>query len=214
MDVILVHGLWYGPWAMGFLARYLQRLGFAVRQFAYRPRASSATVHAQQLARFAAANKSRTTHFVGHSLGGLVILHMLAARPEFVSGRVVLLGTPLQGSRVARRVVQLPGGATLLGQVAADLCNRLLRWPEGAGVGMIAGCRALGAGRLIVRPDPVSDGTVDAEEADSEHLTGRVVLPVSHMGMLFSRQVAQQLSGFLQTGRFPAVDATRQNDHS
>src|SRR3972149_9259562 len=115
MEVILVHGLWYGPWAMTVLARRLRHAGHVVRQFAYHPTASPVAVHARDLAQFARQRHSTALHFVGHSMGGLVILHMLATEPELASGRVVLLGTPLQGSRVARRLLQLPAGEGFLG---------------------------------------------------------------------------------------------------
>jgi len=205
MEVILVHGLWYGPWAMAFLARQLRREGHKVRRFSYRPAAWDVAAHARQLARFTRIDAADVTHFVAHSLGGLVVLDMLANEPGLTGGRVVLLGTPLQGSRTARRVLRLPGGKALLGQVAADLSRGLHRWPEDAAIGMIAGSVALGLGRLVGWPEGGGDGTVGLDEADAPDLTGRVVLPVSHTGMLFSSQVARQVSGFLQNGHFPAA---------
>lgn len=206
MEVILVHGLWYGPWAMAMLARRLRRAGHVVRRFAYQPTASSVAVHARNLAQFVRQGNATTMHFVGHSMGGLVILQMLANEPELASGRVVLLGTPLQGSLVARRLLRLPGGALLLGELATGLCQaQPLLWAAGREIGMIAGSRALGLGRLLGKPGAVSDGTVALDEADAPELSGRVVLPVSHTGMLFSGQVAQQVLAFLRNGRFSAL---------
>ena len=209
VQVILVHGLWYGPWAMAFLARCLRLQGFVVRQFAYSPTASSVAVHAGRLACFARQSDARTVHFVGHSLGGLVIARLLAGSQWPAPGRTVLLGTPLQGSRVARKVLKLPGGAVLLGQAAADLCRGQPDPLEGREIAMIAGCRALGLGRLLGRPAGAGDGTVELSEADGAGLAGRLVLPVSHTGMLYSREVAQQVGGFLRDGRFPTFAATR-----
>jgi pimeloyl-ACP methyl ester carboxylesterase len=208
-EVILVHGLWYGPWAMAVLARRLRRAGHVVRRFAYHPTASPVAVHARDLAQFTRQSHSTALHFVGHSMGGLVIMRMLANEPALARGRVVLLGTPLQGSQVARRLLRLPAGAVLLGALATDLCQAQPRWAEGREIGMIAGCKAFGLGRLLGRPGAGSDGTVALSEADAPGLSARVVLPVSHTGMLFSGQVGQQVLGFLQNGRFSAVGVAR-----
>jgi pimeloyl-ACP methyl ester carboxylesterase len=210
MEVILVHGLWYGPWVMGFLGRHLQHAGFTVRQFAYRATASPVAEHASQLALFAERTRATKVHFVGHSLGGLVIVHMLAHGQGRATGRAVLLGTPLQGSRVARKVVRLPGGGLLLGQAADDLGRGQPVQADGHEIGMIAGCKALGLGRLLGQPDKASDGTIELDETNAPGLSGRVILPVSHTGMLYSSEVASQVANFLRDGRFAPLEANRE----
>ena len=214
MEVILVHGLWYGRWTMGFLGRYLRRMGFTVRRFTYRATRSSAATHASRLALFARHGSGTQVHFVGHSLGGLVIMRMLAGGQAPAVGRVVLLGTPLQGSRVARKLAQLPGGALLLGQVAGDLSGGHPVPASGFEIGMIAGCRALGLGRLFGQPGVASDGTVGLAEANAPDLSDRVILPVSHTGMLYSSQVASQVADFIRDGRFTSPPATRDHGFS
>jgi len=214
MEVILVHGLWYGPWAMTFLARRLRHAGFAVRLFSYRATAAPVAVHAQQLSRFVRHSTAASVHVAGHSLGGLVITHMLATTRELPPGRIVLLGTPLQGSKVARKAAQLPCSSVLFGQVSADLCHGRPLIESDREIGMIAGCRAIGLGRLLGSPGATGDGTVELREADAPGLTGRLVLPVSHTGMLYSRRVAQEVGGFLQHGRFSASVASRDDPHS
>ena len=47
-----------------------------------------------------------------------------------------------------------------------------------------------------------NDGTILIEETDFEGASDRVVLRVSHTGMLFSAGVARQAGAFLRTGRF------------
>src|ERR1700733_12416591 len=42
-------------------------------------------------------------HLLGHSLGGLIVMRFLERHSMSQPGRVVFLGTPCAGSRVARR---------------------------------------------------------------------------------------------------------------
>ena len=201
-EVILVHGLWYGPWSMRPLAARLRRLGYRARLFSYRTTAGTLAGHAGRLARFAAGSAPATCHFVGHSLGGLVILAMLQERATFFPGRIVLLGSPLQGSQVARSVMNQRGGSWMLGAAAPTLNNGFARIPHGVEVGMLAGSRPIGLGRLVGRTTVAGDGVVSLEEADSPELRDRLVLPVSHTGMLFSRDVSRKVACFLAEGHF------------
>jgi len=201
-EVILVHGLWFGPWAMGRLARKLQAAGFTVRRFAYASTAGQIDKHSRELAEFARQSLSQHVHFVGHSLGGLVTLHMLNENTDLPPGRVVLMGSPLDGSIVARRSARIPGGAKLLGQVQAALEQGYGRLPPGRETGMIAGTRAIGLGSLVGGAGKPGDGTVAVAETRTPGLKDHLLLPVNHTGMLYSSEVARQVACFLQTGSF------------
>ncbi|MCZ6498198.1 MAG: alpha/beta hydrolase, partial [Gammaproteobacteria bacterium] len=50
-------------------------------------------------------------------------------------------------------------------------------------------------------PSP-HDGTVAVEETRLEGATEHIVLPVSHLSMLWSGVVAEQVVNFLSSGRF------------
>ena len=104
-EVILVHGLWYGSWALRALSRRLYKGGFKIRHFTYSATSASLGAHAGSLYEFARTTKADSLHFLGHSLGGLVILRMLSETPDLPLGRVVLLGCPLEGSIVDRKSV-------------------------------------------------------------------------------------------------------------
>jgi len=202
VEVILVHGLWFGPWAMGRLARKLQASGFVIRRFAYPSTAGQLEAHSRQLAEFARDSSSETLHFVGHSLGGLVTLHMLNETRGLSPGRVVLLGSPLVGSEVARRSRRLPGSGTLLGEVRSALEQGYGRLPDDRVTGMIAGTRSIGLGMLLGGAGKPGDGTVSVAETRAAGLKDHLLLPVSHTGMLYSSEVARQAACFLKTGSF------------
>ncbi len=55
-------------------------------------------------------------HWVGHSLGGLVILRMLERDAALPPGRVVLLGTPYGDSHAGRALARSALGARMLGR--------------------------------------------------------------------------------------------------
>jgi len=199
--VVLVHGLWFGAWAMALLARRLRQAGFAVRYFRYRSTRQRLGQAARALAEFA-CSVGAPPHFVCHSMGGLVTLRMLAEAPNPQFRRVVLLGSPLQGSDVARRAARLPGGKRLLGAARPALEAGYTAVTAGSEVGAIAGTRSFGLGWLVGGLGGPGDGTVALAETRSDALSDRMKLPVTHTGMLISRKVAGQVVEFLRHGRF------------
>jgi len=200
---ILVHGLWMRPWVMGFLARRLRQRGFRVWAFAYRSVRGGLAENAQALARFAASVRSPVLHFVGHSLGGLLILRMLLeSGPSLPPGRVVVLGSPLTGSAVARRISGVPGLRQALGHAAEVLDPGIECLPAQREVGAIAGTATLGLGRLFAHLEPPHDGTVSVAETRSDGLADHLELPVSHTGLVLSKAVADAVARFLRHGRF------------
>ncbi len=201
-EVILVHGLWFGSWAMGRLARKLQAEGFNVRRFSYSTTAGDLQAHAMELREFARASQSDQLHFASHSLGGLVTLGMLNADEGLPPGRVVLMGSPLDGSVVARRTRKVPGAEKLLGEIQSTLEHGYEYLPPDRETGMIAGSRAFGLGMLVGGAGKPGDGTVAVRETLATGLKDHLVLPVTHTGMLYSAEVARQASSFLKSGRF------------
>lgn len=201
-SVVLVHGLWWGPWSMALLARRLQREGFATRAFGYPTLHRSLAVNARALRDFMAGLALEQVDLVGHSLGGLVILRMLDDHRDLPPGRVVLLGAPVGGSRAGRRVADRRLFRPLIGQAKSALQRGFSQAPAGRETGVVAGSRSLGLGRLfgpLERPD---DGTVSVAECRLEG-AAECVLPVTHTGLVTSPKVARAVSAFLLSGRFP-----------
>jgi len=209
-EIVLVHGLWYGAGSMALLGRRLESAGYHVRRFRYPARKQDPQSSAARLAEFCRRGGADKTHLLGHSLGGLLILLMLQYEHDFArelpAGRLVLLGSPLAGSQVARRISKIPGSQFLLGRSSPLLGTGLEGIPGNAwgerACGMIAGTLALGIGRLSGALDGPSDGTVCTRETRSELLADRLEIPATHTGLLFSAEVARQAAIFLSTGQF------------
>ena len=209
-DIVLVHGLWYGAGSMALLGQRLESAGYHVRRFSYPTRKQDPESNAALLAEFCRRGGAGETHLLGHSLGGLLILLMLQREHDFTrelpAGRLVLLGSPLAGSQVARRISKTPGSRFLLGRSGPMLGAGLAFIPGDAwgdrACGMIAGTLALGMGRLSGALGGPSDGTVCTRETNSELLADRLEIPVTHTGLLFSAEVARQVAIFLSKGQF------------
>ncbi|HUO80071.1 MAG TPA: alpha/beta fold hydrolase [Steroidobacteraceae bacterium] len=204
-SVVVAHGLWMTGLEATLLRRRLADRGYAVRQFHYRsmtamPEDVLAELRAEVLA------LPPPVHLVGHSLGGLLLLRFGAAHPELPLGRMVLLGSPVNGSRAARAFAALPGASLFFGHLAGSalLATGRARWQGTTAVGVIAGNHSLGFGRFIGHLPEPNDGTVSVDETELDGAADHLVLPVSHTGLLVSEEVVEATVRFLSSGRFAA----------
>ena len=201
--VVVVSGLWMPGGETALLRRRLAAAGFVARQFSYRALAEEVDVNALRLARFLEGVRGDAVHLLGHSLGGVLAVRALQTRGFESMGRVVCLGAPFQGSEAARRLARLPGGARLIGRSAVAFAGRLVEpWSLPVDLGVIAGSRPIGGGRLLGGLPRPHDGTVAVSETHLEGATDHIILPVTHLSMLWSHSVAAQTVAFLKAGRF------------
>jgi hypothetical protein len=143
---------------------------------------------------------------VGHSLGGLVILKLFEsdATDALPPGRIVFLGSPLNGSRSAQNLARLPLGTTLLGRGVREelLIPRERCWRGQRDLGVIAGSLSVGLGKLVGARGAPNDGTIFVDETRLPGISQHLVMPVSHTGLPFSKSVARQTGAFLRSGKF------------
>lgn len=209
--VVLVHGLWMHGVVMTYLRWRMKHCGYHSSSFSYRSVRLTLTENARRLARYCRDVRADRLHFVGHSLGGLVILRFLEDMADDRVGRIVLVGSPCSGSFSAERLASLPGGRAALGRsvpewLAAPHSPALL----GYEIGGIAGSLRVGLGRLISPDLPrPNDGVVTVAESRLPEMRDHVVLPVSHSGMLLSGGVGRQACHFLRHGHFLKTEPER-----
>lgn len=200
--VVLVHGLWVPSAVMGVLAARLQYAGYAPRLFGYRGRGPF-EANVERLAGFVRRTYgAQPVHFVGHSLGGVLVLETLNRHPGIPVASAVLVGAPVRGSLSGRRLAARAFGRWLLGASEPLWAERPARWRRDTPLGVIAGTFTLGLGRALGPLAGPNDGVVCASETAVEGMTERVLVPLEHSALIFSRRVARLIERFLASGRF------------
>lgn len=202
--VIVAHGLWLPGDETTLLRRRIDAAGFRSSLFRFPTVRGTLAGNVRALVRHAESETCDRLHFVGYSLGGIVILRMLAETRLARVGRIVCLGSPLTGSRTADRFAETGFGQKIVGKSLLEHIRRggFERWDDSHELGIIAGTRSLGVGRFVQALTGPNDGTVMVEETELPGAAAHLTLPVTHTQMLFDREVARQTVLFLRHGRF------------
>lgn len=196
-QLVLAPGLWMPAAAMAVPAARLRSRGYEVHIFAYRGR-SPYEANLEALARFARGN----AFFVGHSLGGVLILDMLNRHPEIQAEAVVLLGAPVRGCLAGRRFGRAQIGRWMMGACQPVWEERAARWTRAAPLGVIAGTLPMGLGRAFGALPGPNDGVVCVEETTVDGMTGRTLVRQGHSTLILSGRVGALVDRFLTSGRF------------
>jgi pimeloyl-ACP methyl ester carboxylesterase len=196
-NVILAPGLWMPGSVMLLLAARLERRGYGVRVFSYSGRRPY-EANVEALARFARERAA----FVGHSLGGVLILDMLNRHAELEPSAVVLLGAPVRGCLAGRRLGTARLGRWMMGACRQQWEERPARWARGAPLGVVAGTVPIGLGRAFGSLPGLNDGVVRVEETSVDGMTDRALVPRGHSMLVVSTRVSGLVERFLAKGRF------------
>jgi pimeloyl-ACP methyl ester carboxylesterase len=191
--VILVHGHGAHPVLLEPLRRALQRQGYRAVNWRYRSLHGSIEAHAAELAAKAKELDQDTgverLHFVGHSMGAIVVRRALALGRPRKLGRVVLLAPPNRGARLADLALRLFGHRI---SAASELCTH----PDSY-VNRLATAADLDCGVIAASWD-------HAVSLASTHLPGErdhIVLRGLHT-LPLHRHTPAQVGHFLRQGRF------------
>lgn len=212
--VILIHGIWGQGIEMTLIKRRLEKeYGFRVLLFSYPSVRGTLDENADKLAQYIAKQSLDAVHLVGHSLGGVIALRMLANNPDAAAGRVVCIGSPLTGSRAVAFLTTQNWAEPFLGNslpagvvhaAANEWASHVCVERE---VGIIAGTVPVGFGRLVTSFDGDNDGSVAVSETRLDGARDHICLKVSHKGMLVSKNVVDQSAAFLKRGEFLRDDS-------
>jgi pimeloyl-ACP methyl ester carboxylesterase len=202
--VILVHGLWMTGVELSLLQRRLRTAGYRVRKFRYRMLSAGLNENRKKFAEFIASHSDEQLHIIGHSLGGVLALHVLQKFPELNVKKIICLGSPVLDSSAARGALRFRYGSRLIGKTLIDATvdQPLSHWNRPQPVGMIAGSRGIGMSRSFAKLPKPNDGAVTVAETCLPGLADHLVVRTSHSGLLFSQEVARQCDWFLRHGCF------------
>lgn len=204
-SLIFIHGLWMSGAESRWLRRRLEeRFGFETSTFGYRTVSEPLSAVLERLHETIRRTPADRLHVIGHSLGGLVGYRYFERFRDVPPGRVVFLGSPLCGSQAARGLERFALGQRMIGGIALEelLGEPKRAWKADRPLGVIAGTRPVGLGRLFAGFNEPNDGTVAVRETRIEGAADQLLLPVSHLGMMLSNRVADECGRFLRDGRF------------
>lgn len=202
-DVVLVPGLWNPSGVLWPLAARLRRGGYTPHVFAYRGRAPL-EANVERLVRFVQDSVGeRPAHYIGHSLGGVLVLETLNRHPEIGVASALLIGSPVRGSFAGRRFGRERFGRWMMGAAARCWEAREARWTREAPLGVLAGSVAIGLGRMVGGALPgANDGVVCVEETAVDGMAASKLIREPHSWMPVSASVARLAETFMSTGRF------------
>jgi pimeloyl-ACP methyl ester carboxylesterase len=200
-DVVLAGGLWVPAAIMLWMGARLARAGYRVHRFAYSGR-DAFEDNLERLARFARSSYGGGAHFVGHSLGGVLIHDLLERESAQPAGRVVLVGAPVRGCLAGQRLGAADLGRWMLGGSAPRWQACEARWRRPEPLGVIAGTLPFGLGRLIGALPGANDGVVRVEETGVDGMSEQVLVRAAHSALPVSTKVEKLTQRFLREGRF------------
>lgn len=216
--VVMLHGLARSEMSMWMMAEALEYHGYTVVNQGYP--STEAPIgelvgHVDRAARECAGSR---THFVTHSMGGILVRVWLRdARPAQM-GRVVMLAPPNHGTEIVDNLSEMEIFPDLVPNLMPDILN-FLHGPAitelgtGAGaisrslppvdyeLGIIAGNRAISPlGPILLEGE--NDGTVSVESTRVDGMADHIVLPVTHTLLMMNPIVIAQVLEFLENGTF------------
>jgi pimeloyl-ACP methyl ester carboxylesterase len=208
--VILLHGLGRTRRSMAALDHHLARQGFRTINLGYPSMKLDirriAEEHLAPAVERLRGGADRTVHFVGHSLGGIVVRRYLQDHPVPARTRLVMVGSPNSGSELADLLVRFRWYRWIMGPAAVQLGTGSDSIPSRLGpvpaqIGVIAGSRScLPFSRRIFHGP--NDGKVAVERTKLAGMADFLVVHCGHTFMTGNRMVMDQVVCFLRDGAF------------
>jgi pimeloyl-ACP methyl ester carboxylesterase len=206
--VIFFHGLARTSNSMDKIALAFLNEGYEVANIDY----PSRKLPIEELAGIAVRNglekcsSDSTTHFVTHSLGGILVRYYFEKNTLSNLGRVVMLAPPNQGSEVVDNFRNIPGYTMVNGPAGSQLGTTKESVPSKLGavdfeLGIIAGTKSVNIILSQFLPNP-DDGKVSTERTKVEGMRDFITVPHSHPFIMQSPDVIKQTILFIKHGYF------------
>ena len=208
--VILLHGLGRLRQSMGGLDRHLKSLGYSTINLTYPSTTKTieaiADTHLARAVHTCEESGAGKIHFVGHSLGGLIVRQYLQGNSVPEGSRLVMLSPPNQGSELVDLLTQVPVYRWITGPAGQEigrgpesLVNRLK--PVAIDIGVIAGNFSINLLAAAIMDGP-GDGMVSVKSTMLPEMRDFIVVPNTHTFIMRDPFVMRQVAHFLKHGRF------------
>lgn len=213
--VVLLHGLGRSAWSLKRLEWRLQGAGYKTRNIDYPSRRHGIAELVGLLHRriVETTHGASRVHFVGHSLGAVLLRGVLARPVPFAVGRIVMLAPPNAGVGLLERAEMRRLARFLYGRPVLELA------PGSPALGALPALEAetgivAGSARFhpfnptaymnaLLRPHVAEhDGTVEIASTRLSGMKDFVVLPINHSFMADHPETARQVIAFLGQGAF------------
>ena len=206
--VVILHGIFRSSRHMRKLAAYVSSQGYDVLNMNY----PSTTYKLEELADMTWEKlkqqlpDDRSIHFMGYSMGGLLVRVILSRYRPAHLGRVVLLATPNKGSEVADffqniwlyRKLYGPAGQQLITD-QSDIAHLFTELDYECGV--ISGSLSLDPFcSMMIKGD--DDGKVSIESTKLDGMNDHITIRSTHTWFPHNKKVQQQAVYFIEHGTF------------
>lgn len=203
--IVIVHGLFMNPLVMRPLALMLRAHGWRTYSVGYQTTKIDKKSFFSRLNEIKSKHPLEPIHFVGHSLGGLMLRSYCSDCANEGGARLVTLGTPHQGAEIVSRLDHYKLGFIIGNSREHGLIrNNGQKWESEVEVGTIAGNVDTGMLNILggQRYNERSDGIVLVNEAKIEGSKDHIEVNSSHTTLIYSKIVSYHINNFIENGLF------------
>lgn len=208
--VILLHGLGRGAHVMRKLNSYLMLQGYQSHNIDYPSRSAKIETLAEGIYKQIQpllTQKENPVHFIGHSLGGILIRYILQTFEVNNLGRVVMIAPPNHGSEVAEYMKKFSFYRRTFGPAGLQLGTKQNAFLQSLHdpnyeVGVIAGDRSIDLlFSWLLLPGP-NDGKVTIESTKLRGMCDHITVHAPHPFIPSFQSAIDQAHHFIKHGRF------------
>ncbi len=204
--VILLHGMIRSSKSMNVMREPLERDGYRVFSFNYPSTRVKIQESAEYLHRAVESLEGiEEINFIVHSMGGLVVRAYLAEHHEKRIKRMVMMGVPNLGARMADRVKELSLYRAIFGpagqQLGSEPGGLIAKLPTpGFEFAVIAGARGTETGYNPLIPGD-DDGTVSVISTRLPGAADFMTIPVMHSFLMYHPTAVECSVRFINSGK-------------